>query len=456
MSADLSVPVLLSWNTAAPGHAAAEWSDGANRMRHASEIARISVTCLSHTEFSGTIRTAAELTASRLTDSLGSDSHRLSIVSSGLGDAEVRLTSAVSDLRSCVDLAERTGFSVLPDGTCTPSTSLILAYRALSMALPTGLSGFGAVMALAKVHTRRVRESMDQVIAADQETAQSLTRAHPGGLGEGPTSIAGSASDVAWFAGSTGGTVVESGPEHSNAAVISYGADLRDAEHVVILVPGTGSDLSDRESVISQATKAHGMLTGATVPTTVLVAMHDAPGNIAAAAGNGYHPTAAEQIRTVAARASESATGAKISVAGFSHGAVVAAQAARGPGIRADSVVLIGSPGAGPGVRSASEMRLIDASGRPHPTSNTDGTGPRNGRGHERVLVARDPADIVTHSPLLGIHGADPAAEDFGAETVELPDSGRRIPGVEAHEKYFTDERSMRNITKALESAVWK
>lgn len=456
MSADLSVPVLLSWNTAAPGHAAVEWGEGAIRLRHAAEHAGASVTRLNHTELSGTIRDAAEETASRLSDSLGSDSHRLSIISTALEDGESRLTSAVSDLQGCVELAERTGFTVLPDGTCTPSRSLIFAYRALSLAMPTGVSGFGAAMAVAMVHTRRVREFMELVLAADVMTAQSLTRAHPGGLGQGPTSIAGAAPDLDWFAGSTGGTVMESGPEHGNAAVIGYGADLDDAEHVIILVPGTGSDLTDRDSVISQATKAHGMLTGATVPTTVLVAMHDAPGNITAAAGNGYHPTAAEQVRTVAARAAESATGAKISVAGFSHGAVVAAQAARGPGVRADSVVLIGSPGTGPGLRSASEMTLIDASGKPHSTSSTEGSHSRSGRGHGRVLVARDPADIVTHSPLLGVHGADPAAEDFGAELIDLPDSGRRIPGVEAHEGYFTNEQSMRSITKALESAVGK
>lgn len=121
----------------------------------------------------------------------------------------------------------------------------------------------------------------------------------------------------------------------------------------------------------------------------------------------------------------------QLTVVGHSYGSVVAAQAARrdrdglsAGSLRADNLVLLGSPGAGEGVVHRQALRL----------EAKEGT-------EARVFAATtqgDPISLVT-DPVAGVHGPDPASPLFGAQPWPSNDMGD-------HGSYFRDERFLKGF----------
>lgn len=107
---------------------------------------------------------------------------------------------------------------------------------------------------------------------------------------------------------------------------------------------------------------------------------------------------------------------AQLTVVGHSYGTVVASRAAQ-EGLRADDLVLLGSPGTG--ARHVSEFHL----------QAREGVEPR-------VFAATAQGDPITLTtgPAAGVHGRDPASPMFGARPWPSNNLGD-------HGSYFRDER---------------
>lgn len=176
--------------------------------------------------------------------------------------------------------------------------------------------------------------------------------------------------------------------------------DLESAPASITFIPGTGSSdptrwegSLERAQKLQQHTKAGVVLwLGAKAPPHLPHALNPGPARRDAGALQNFQ-------RSLAARYPHQHR----VVLGYSYGAVTAAQAARGSGLSADRLMLLGSPGVR-GARRASELTLIDEKGRTHPAE---------GRVH--ALTNRgDPIDWVSNSH-GGVHGVDPTSRGFGA-----------------------------------------
>lgn len=108
-------------------------------------------------------------------------------------------------------------------------------------------------------------------------------------------------------------------------------------------------------------------------------------------------------------------------VVGYSYGSLVAGNAARGDGLRADELVIVGSPGVG--VNRAAELRVIGGDGL--------------GRVHA-VTATGDPIALTT-STVGGLHGADPAGLGFNAKPWPT-----RLHG--DHGSYFADPDFLKHL----------
>lgn len=188
--------------------------------------------------------------------------------------------------------------------------------------------------------------------------------------------------------------------EVSEDTMVLAVGDLESAPASITFVPGTGSsDPSRWEGSLERAqklqhhTKAGVVLwLGAKAPPHLAHALNPGPARRDAGALQNFQ-------RSLAARYPQQHR----VVVGYSYGAVTAAQAARGPGLSADRLMLLGSPGVR-GARRASELTLVDAQGRTHPAE---------GRVHALTNLG-DPIDWVSNSH-GGVHGVDPTSRGFGA-----------------------------------------
>lgn len=138
-------------------------------------------------------------------------------------------------------------------------------------------------------------------------------------------------------------------PDHAPTLRLARG-DLAAADHVAVVVPGTGSGVSTPWSALREGRELHAAATafgraGGPDPAVVavVVELHGAPPDLLAAAGP-RHARAA--VPGLVAAVEELADGRHVTVVGHSHGAVVAGLAAR-EGLPADALVLLGAPGAG-------------------------------------------------------------------------------------------------------------
>ncbi|MBP2369677.1 alpha/beta hydrolase [Pseudonocardia parietis] len=225
--------------------------------------------------------------------------------------------------------------------------------------------------------------------------------------------------------------------------------DPERAAHVVTHVPGTGAGWSsvpeDLRRVEATRAAAVAAAPGADVAAVLWVG-YDAPTGLGAAADDGPARRAGEDLRGFqeGLRAghrgglrAEDDSPAHLTVVGHSYGSVVTGRAA-GPGVAADDVVFVGSPGVG--VRDAGEL----------------------GVPAERVWATtaqHDPISRVPGNELFGTsrglgetglaHGANPAAPGFGARVFDsAPGSAVPLPDDPATP---TDESAF----AAAHSAYW-
>lgn len=201
--------------------------------------------------------------------------------------------------------------------------------------------------------------------------------------------------------------LLERGQHHST---IAFG-DIASAKTVITFVPGTGSSAGD---VAGQLLRIDALISATGKPeqdVCVVIHSYDAPDNLAQAASSRYHEQAIHHLQTVQADVvAQSAPEAEHVVAGYSYGATVTAQATSGAGLYADRVLLIASPGAGPNLPSAQDMRLLQRNGQQRPVAENK----------ERIAVATSPSDIIRAAADAGIHGTDTNEEEFGATLLDL------------------------------------
>lgn len=213
----------------------------------------------------------------------------------------------------------------------------------------------------------------------------------------------------------------------------------------VVLVPGVGTETVD---VGRQVARAEALVAAARGQGSVATAGwfwlgYDTPDGVTdpamvstRRAEVGGAALAADVAHLQAATAETASGEARWTVVGHSYGATTVAQAASGPGLDVDAVVLVGSPGAG-AAREADDL----------------GVG--------RVFVGRDSRDVVAAvggegwvaGPGLG---RDPAVDDFGAVRFRAERADRAAwRGLgEAHSGYFTPgSESMGNIGAVVAGA---
>jgi hypothetical protein len=187
--------------------------------------------------------------------------------------------------------------------------------------------------------------------------------------------------------------------------------DLDTADHVAVLVPGTGTDpvgelddLADDGGAVADATTA---AAPAAAVATIAWLGYRAPSNLAKAASPHYSWTGGPALDATldglaSARAAASGGRPRTTVIGHSYGTLVLDRAADAPGrLAADAVVLLGSPGMD---NKAAELEV-------------DG-----------VYEASAPFDVVSSlgdpvNPYLNVHGWQTDGPGFGAE--ELPTDWR-------------------------------
>ncbi|MDO5731620.1 alpha/beta hydrolase [Corynebacterium sphenisci] len=425
MAVDL--PGAAAWSTAALAESARGHRAAAARLRRTADRLTAPLPAIDPDALAGPQRDHAAASLARRARALRGLAVVLDLAGGRLDAGGARIGAAREGLRTALRRARDHGMAVDAAGRARPGPGLL---RALALAPGAG----AALLLLARADSLLIRRALAGVRAADATTADRLAGAWPGAPGRSELRGHPRWPAVTAVAARGGGRVLETGPD--STALIAYG-DPATAAHLIVLVPGTGSDPLDPLSVHGQGRRARAILDRATAATAVVVALHDAPPDLLAAAGDDHHPAAAAQLRTAVARLAAAHPGAAVSVLGHSHGAVVAAQAARGPGLRADALMLLGSPGAGPGVTGAGDLRLLDAGGRPH-------------RGTGQVHSVRDPHDPVGLAARAGIHGADPEDPGFGAPGPAAAESPP-APVERAHASYFEDPRRLRAIIAALE-----
>ncbi|TYP90811.1 alpha/beta hydrolase [Blastococcus xanthinilyticus] len=202
-------------------------------------------------------------------------------------------------------------------------------------------------------------------------------------------------------------------PAGRGRAVVAVG-DPATADHVAVLVPGSGIDLTTLDDAPDPQHRpwvwARSLASAAGPATSVVLWVgYETPHGpgVDVATGRLARAAAPALVDTVAGLRSRPGTPPHLTVIGHSYGAVVVSLAA--PELAAEDLVLLASPGA-----RASDVTDLRTSAR--------------------VFAARGPGDWIRFVPHLAVgdlgHGADPASPGFGA---------RLLPGddVRGHDGYF-------------------
>ena len=253
-------------------------------------------------------------------------------------------------------------------------------------------------------------------------------------------------------------------------AVIAIG-DVSRARNVSVLIPGMTSDVSGY--LDDEVTDAGNLLDqriadGAGADTDAVVAYigYNAPGlNLSAASQGDAQAGGAVVAQDLAAlRAMRTAGPARVTAIGHSYGSVTLANALVFDGAKADAVVLIGSPGAGP-ARTAAAFNLPAgsvfvgaASGDPvttnvqvleHALDNQPNTnrlmqlfGPRDLRSWFASGVPSPPPDGL---------GFDPAGAGFGAIRFHAETVDKYTLLMQNHSLYYSPgTESLANIARIV------
>lgn len=216
--------------------------------------------------------------------------------------------------------------------------------------------------------------------------------------------------------------------DHDRLVLASGDPDA--AANVLTHVPGMTADLASyarelgrAETVAARATE----LDPATATSAVLWLDYDAPGFVHEAAGRDRALAGAPALRQFqeGLRATHDGEAARLTVLGHSYGSLVVGSAAQSPGLAADAVVLVGSPGAG--VEHATDLAVPSVYAMSSLTDAVQYATPAP------VGLLKDLALNEVAGPLLAFglpedelwHGHNPADPDFGARVVpSQPDAG--------------------------------
>ncbi|QBR93940.1 alpha/beta hydrolase [Nocardioides euryhalodurans] len=204
------------------------------------------------------------------------------------------------------------------------------------------------------------------------------------------------------------------------AVTVAVG-DPATADDVAVVVPGLGADASSAPREVARALRLHEaarFLDPHDGNATVAWIGYDAPDGPVEAlterrAVAGGERLAEDLDDLLTARP---AGPAHLTVLGHSYGSTTAALGAYGPGLAADDLVLVGSPGAGGPVDRAADTGLDP----------------------DRVWVARnshDPVAALGAAGPLGL-GDDPATEEWGGRRIRA-ESTEPADARDAHTAYF-------------------
>lgn len=237
---------------------------------------------------------------------------------------------------------------------------------------------------------------------------------------------------------------------------VTTAGDLRSAEEIVTFVTGVGSDSPNSQRVMglwAQQQVAAAKAEGRSVAVVVWNG-YDAPDSLAHALSPAAATRAAPELQRFQSRLRQQHPGARLSVVGYSYGSVVVGQSAHrsGPGLDADNVTFLGSPG----VRSDAAEHLalrtqLEASHTlpgqapsaasenpqphapvppsfdqrsPQPPAPQPST-PQTSSPVPRVRSTHAPGDLIqlATEPWIGIHGPDPSSPAFAHGTPATPAS---------------------------------
>lgn len=206
-----------------------------------------------------------------------------------------------------------------------------------------------------------------------------------------------------------------------NTLVAAVG-DVDSADQVTTIAAGVGS--SDPAGWQTQVDRARSVAT-ATGGASVLWLGYNAPDNLVNGISTAPASHAGQQLRDFQQTLTDRRPEQHRTVLGYSYGSVVLGNAAlpTGPGVSADTAILLGSPGLG--VARATELNLL---GRP------------GGHGPEPRVIAvtgsQDPVGLVA-TAFNGVHGVDPTATGFGAQ---------RWESTQDHSGYWEDPEFLRQL----------
>lgn len=183
--------------------------------------------------------------------------------------------------------------------------------------------------------------------------------------------------------------------EVAEGGLVGVIGELEAAGAVITVVAGVGS--ADQTGWSSQIDRVR-TITATTGGAGVVWLGYPAPGTVPGALARDPARQAGEELARFQAELARRQPAQRRIVLSHSYGSVVAGAAAHpdGPGLHADDLVILGSPGVG--VARADQLQLHGQQPRVH-----------------TMLNGGDPIGLLV-SPRAGVHGVDPAAAAFGAQ----------------------------------------
>ena len=195
-------------------------------------------------------------------------------------------------------------------------------------------------------------------------------------------------------------------PEGDGRAVVALGdPDL--ARHTAVHVPGTGTDLGVMPGQLDRVERLHKAASsnakhGESVSTIAWLG-YDAPELSASVLTQGRAQEAAPELQRFTEGLRETHQGERghLTVLGHSYGSTaVGAAASKGPGLGADDIVVVGSPGMT--VEKAEELQMDP----------------------DHVWAGASKNDPVVSGAADLTLGRNPAKENFGAQPIDVKDGG--------------------------------
>ena len=400
---------VLAWRPGELAAVAERWRSVGRRMTGLADEVTSGFRGIPIEEFSGLNRRAAGDAIHLRAGALRRDADIMGNLADDVAAAGVDLDGKVGSLRDSVDAARTMGFIVDP----------------ASGRLTARAAGNEDLRRLLEIP---IVEKLGEVLARDAELEHTVARHVPAGaqFREGtPLGIdealaglsAEEAEELARVMGEGELTVLQTGPGTSAVAI----GDVTTASHIVTLVPGTGSSPEELALQVERMRMLHGD------DIAVVLFSYDAPPDAMAAMDPAYYERAVPELRNLQTRLSENST-ATMHVVGYSYGGTQVAHASTGPGLRADSVTLLGTPGVGPEIRTVGDMQLVRSDGALHDRRH-NGT---------RVFADTSPADPIRVAQRTGVHGRNPDSREFGAGRVSgtanvYPERGLSLDVISPH-----------------------